>query len=195
MAGRVDSKKIRDAILSSRAVRVAAINLATQELEEEKSEAVRELEAHPVTQEILGGESAQNISGTLGGYGNLFSFIGFRNGSDPMKPVINLLLKTRVLKSGVTVRGNYIQVRIDLPTKEDFGAISKMPWESGRSWLWDIERSISGLGSYLYGKFEASRSGAAVQARKSYSKRRFLPTKYFSPIYSRLVKRITGRGK
>jgi hypothetical protein len=40
---------------------------------------------HPVTQEINGGPSSSNISNTLNGIGNLFSFIGFYKNSNPIK--------------------------------------------------------------------------------------------------------------
>ena len=42
---------------------------------------IKQFESHPVTKEISGGSSSSNVSGTLGGYGNLFSFIGFHNNS------------------------------------------------------------------------------------------------------------------
>ena len=38
---------------------------------------LNEFETHPVTREIEGGPDATNTSGTLGGSGNLFSFLGF----------------------------------------------------------------------------------------------------------------------
>ena len=38
---------------------------------------VEEFRSHPVTSELNDGPNASNTSGLLGGYGNLFSFIGF----------------------------------------------------------------------------------------------------------------------
>jgi len=46
---------------------------------------------HPITVEIKTGPYAENISGTLNGYGNLFSFIGFSDGDDPINPIEGLL--------------------------------------------------------------------------------------------------------
>ena len=43
-------------------------------VENNKKLALQELENHPVTQEIMSGPGARNSSGTLGGYGNLFSY-------------------------------------------------------------------------------------------------------------------------
>jgi hypothetical protein len=55
----------------------AKINAAQKEM-------IEEFQNHPVTREISAGENASNSSGLLGGYGNLFSFIGFDQGSDPI---------------------------------------------------------------------------------------------------------------
>ena len=38
---------------------------------------MKEFEEHTVTKEIEEGAGASNISSTLGGYGNLFTYIGF----------------------------------------------------------------------------------------------------------------------
>ena len=60
-------------------------------LEVKKGEALAELVSHPVSKEIEAGASASNSSGTLGGYGNLFSFIGFNSGSEPISPLLKLI--------------------------------------------------------------------------------------------------------
>ena len=57
----------------------------------EKEIFIEHFNAHPVTQEIEGGPDANNISGTLIGYGNLFSFIGFSENESPIHPVRNIL--------------------------------------------------------------------------------------------------------
>ena len=38
---------------------------------------------HPITKEIDSGNQATNLSNTLGGVGNLFTYIGFEEGSKP----------------------------------------------------------------------------------------------------------------
>ena len=55
---------------------------------------------HPVTQEIESGPNGYNQSGTLGGYGNLFSYIGFEEGMSPTEPlrrVLKKILKIHIL--------------------------------------------------------------------------------------------------
>jgi hypothetical protein len=57
----------------------ACYDLAAKKVEDGKARLLQDLNNHPVTKEIESGETASNVSGTLGGKGNLFSFIGFQN--------------------------------------------------------------------------------------------------------------------
>jgi hypothetical protein len=191
MAGKVNKKEILNVIYSSNAVKNAAIKIVNQRVEEEKQNLIKEFSAHPVTQEIEGGENANNSSGTLGGYGNLFSFIGFRVGENPTDRVKELLNKISVQKKVQRTNNGFI-FRMNVPSKDDLITATKMPWESGRSWLFGIEQGISGLGAYLYGKFEDSRSNTGIQTRKNYSGRTYRATKYFSSIYSKFKNKLTG---
>ena len=101
----------------------------------------------PVTKELLAGPQARNISGTLGGYGNLFTFIGFEAGTDPVSPIIQLLEKTQVMFNGLSPRGT-TKIRIEMPSAKDIFAITPLPWATGISWAKGIEVGMSGL-SYI----------------------------------------------
>ena len=48
---------------------------------------LQDFNSHPVTKEIEAGPNSSNISGTLGGTGNLFTYIGFSSGSKPIEPL------------------------------------------------------------------------------------------------------------
>jgi hypothetical protein len=163
-----------------------------KEVEKEKALFRADFESHPVTQELDGGETASNNSGTLGGYGNLFSFLGFNNGANPTAPVKTLIQKI-ALDRNVQSSGNTFKFKVNIPSKEDFAAVSRMPWEGGRSWLLDIERGISGLGAYLYGRFKSSRSGTGIQSKYNYTNRRFKNVKYFSEMYSKFLRRLGAK--
>jgi hypothetical protein len=189
MAGTINRKRIQKEIFSNRAVKRKVLEIVQAEVEKEKALFKQDFESHPVTQEIEGGESASNLSGTLGGYGNLFSFIGFNKGASPTTPVKFLIQSISVAKT-VRISNEGFQLKINLPSKEEFGAVSKMPWEGGRSWLLDIERGISGLGAFLYGRFLGSRSGGGIQSKYNYSNKRFRNVKYFSEMYSKFIRRI-----
>src|SRR6056300_1038735 len=136
-----------------------------------KNQMIDEFEEHPVTIELEAGEGAKNTSGTLSGYGNLFTFIGFPSGYDPLGE-IRLRLNQTILKKIGFSKGklNFITTE---PTREALFKMTKFSdfrndFEGSRSWLDGIETGISGLGFYLYiqGKeFETSRSGPAIQLR------------------------------
>lgn len=140
---------------------------------------VEAYENDPVTVEIDGGVFASNVSSTLGGKGNLFSFIGFEAGSDPTQPIKELLRNKINFSVKALTNGNF-KIEIAAPTKEILYNVSPIPWNPGRSWLDGIEKGISGLGSYIYKESPASRSGKGVQTKTNvggrFSNRSYMTT-------------------
>ena len=163
---------------------------AKREFKEIKAEMIKEFLSHPVTQEIMEGPSAANISGTLGGVTNLFAFIGFDSGEQPVGPILNLLEEVNLIyNKEYTEKGIGVSFNVFLPTAEDIFAITPLPWAMGRSWSEGIERGISGLG-YLLRK-SGGRSGVAVQSRVSKVRGgRFQNTPYISSFIKRYKKRF-----
>lgn len=129
---------------------------------------LQEFESSPITQEIEAGPRASNSSGTLGGVGNLFSFLGFEAGSDPISPIRSLLINSIRI---VAIKGRYKELGVRLifttPSIEEIEAATGLPWAAGASWVTAIEQGISNLGQYLYkqkaGEASSSRSGSAIQ--------------------------------
>jgi hypothetical protein len=189
MAGKINKKAIEKAIFTNRAVKKRVRDIVQAEVEKEKILFRADFESHPVTQELEGGENASNNSGTLGGYGNLFSFLGFNRGTNPTSPVKSLIQSIRIDRNVQTSMKGF-KIKVIIPSKEEFAAITPMPWEGGRSWLLDMERGISGLGAYLYGRFNSSRSGGGIQSKYRYSNRVFRPVKYFSQMYNKFTRRL-----
>jgi hypothetical protein len=192
MAGTINKKLIQKEIFNNRAVKKMVRDIVQKEVEKEKALFQKDFESHPVTQELDGGENASNISGTLGGYGNLFSFLGFNQGANPTAPV-KFLIQRITLDRNIQATGNGFKVRVNVPSKDDFGAVSRLPFEGGRSWLLDIERGISGLGAYLYGRFASSRSGTGIQSKYNYANKRFRNVKYFSGMYTKFLRRLGAK--
>ena len=192
MAGKINKKLIQKEIFNNRAVKKMVRDIVQKEVEKEKALFQQDFESHPVTQELDGGENASNISGTLGGYGNLFSFLGFNQGTNPTAPV-KFLIQRITLDRNIQATGNGFKVRVNVPSKEEFGAVSRLPFEGGRSWLLDIERGISGLGAYLYGRFASSRSGTGIQSKYNYANKRFRNVKYFSGMYTKFLRRLGAK--
>lgn len=192
MAGKINKKLIQKEIFNNRTVKKMVRDIVQKEVEKEKALFQQDFESHPVTQELDGGENASNISGTLGGYGNLFSFLGFNQGANPTAPV-KFLIQRITLDRNIQATGNGFKVRVNVPSKDDFGAVSRLPFEGGRSWLLDIERGISGLGAYLYGRFASSRSGTGIQSKYNYANKRFRNVKYFSGMYTKFLRRLGAK--
>jgi len=155
-----------------------------------KAEMIKEFLSHPITQEIMEGPSAPNISGTLGGVSNLFAFIGFDAGNQPVAPILERLEAVDIIyNKEYKEKGIGVSFNVFLPTAEDIFAITPLPWATGRSWAEGIERGISGLG-YLVKK-SGGRSGAAVQSRVNKVRGGgFQNTPYISSFIKRYKKRF-----
>lgn len=188
MAGKINKQLLNKQIFNNRAVKKMVQQIVNKEVEKQKNIMINEFTSHPVSKEIENGENSANSSGTLGGYGNLFSFIGFQRGFNPLDPILNLLKTISV--QNVVAKNTRFEFKINIPSREEFFSVSQMPWETGRSWLFDMEKSISGLGEYLYGISKNSRSGAAVQSKKNIFQRTFRPVSYFNTIYNKFIKRL-----
>jgi hypothetical protein len=166
-----------------------------QEFNKIKNEFIDEFMNHPITQEIQGGISATNSSNTLGGITNLYSFIGFDEGTDPIRPIEELLKKSnyRVLFNNRSVEATVI---FDIPTAAQIFEITPMPWATGRSWARGIETGISGLGYYLK-KTKNSRSGLGVQTTNQQIRSgvMFKNSKYISDLINRFNKELKQLNK
>ena len=166
---------------------------AEEEFRRRKRKLMDDFNNHPITREIEGGAYSSNICGTLGGYGNLYSFIGFEKGSRPVEPVrqaldrsVKLNRQPKIRKTG---KGQLFEYSISAPSQRDLSRFAPMPWEPG-SWLLRIERGISGLGHYIYERYmKKSRSGSAVQSKNKLNKGvTYRRTTYMSKILNDFIK-------
>mgnify|MGYP003643513178 CR=1 FL=1 len=139
-----------------------------------------EFNAHPVTREIEGGASAHNISQSLGGVGNLYSFIGFGEGDRPIAPVRRILESSTRLLLIRHIKGTLaFEVIIEMPSKDDIIKASPLPWAAARSWVIGIEHGLSGLGQFLV-KPGLGRSKGGVQIQGTMRTGGFRNTSYIS---------------
>lgn len=156
-------KELQPQVLKDRKVKRELAKSATTLFLREKKIMLAAFDSHPVTREIRGGANGTNLSGTMQG-GNLFGFIGFTAGSDPISPLravleaINIRPKFERAKTGEKI---FI---VDVPDVKVMHAATPMPWASGRSWLEGVEGGMSGLGRYLNTKSMRSRSGGGIQS-------------------------------
>ena len=94
-----------------------------------KGVALKEFDRHPVSREIAQGPEGVNVSNTLSGEGNLFSFIGFSKTSDPLGPV------REVLKSNLNLTSRQ-KKKVLLSQKEitKHNELNMHFWKSNAAW-------------------------------------------------------------
>jgi|TARA_X000000950_G_scaffold287277_1_gene398972 hypothetical protein len=164
-----------------------ARNILREAFQKVKNKMLAEFLAHPVTREIEGGIKSSNISGTLNNITNLYSFIGFNSGDDPIAPIEDLLLSTDIRFVKMSRMG--LEFEVTLPDAKDIFAVTPLPWAPGRSWAKGIESGLSGLGYYLNKSTDKSRSGLGVQTSQKIRKGvKFTNTKYISSILNKYQK-------
>jgi hypothetical protein len=198
---------IRKKVGSSKVLLREARAVAKNILEDAKEAYMDEFEKHKITQELEAGPTASNMSGTLGGYGNLFSFMGFSSGSE--NPISKL---RRILWNGFGVkretpnkkRGGLRTFVFSYPDREYIESKSSLSlrFETGRNWVIALERGISGFSSYMHKKFPAGRSGMGLQIGRTISKGRtrdsYSPTPYrtlFEQKFTKTINKGVSKGK
>ena len=154
---------------------------------------ISEFESHPVTQEIARGPSASNLSNTLAGSNvnaNLFSFIGFDSGSNPVDKIRMYLAQNLEIRR---VSGGKNKVALDfvvrMPSLGDVYNLSPVPWAPGLSWAEGIERGLPGLGQYLATPNQG-RSGGGIQVKAMLSGASFKSVPYLSKILKDFVNNL-----
>ena len=154
-----------------------------------KNQMVKDFTNHPVTKEILGGVGASNISGTLSGYGNLFTFIGFNNSDQPINPIIELLNRTNYNFTKFNTRGE-CRITIEMPSAEQIFAVTPLPWAPGISWAQRIEVGMAGFGEYMNKYSNQSRSLGGIQTENKIRNGGFKNVPYISSFVNKWAKQF-----
>jgi len=163
----------------------------------------KEFEDSKITQEIDGGIASKNISETLrGGEApeNLFSFIGFDEGTYPTDEIRKRLDPDHKdgpkFKYSGKLKSDDLQYKftISAPDKNAIYSATPLPWAEGMSWAQKIERSIPGFTKFLpkFMTSKNSRSGGGIQVKSDLRGARFIPPKdkYLSGMISNFINRI-----
>ena len=190
---KINYKNIRDKVFKQA---LTPIRLQAQRQMQAKVDAAQKVmidtfENHPVTVEIRSGKEGNNISGTLGGYGNLFTYIGFPDGTDPTRGLRNILSKPfQIVFRGFLLRGTEegdLRFEVRAPNILALEKVTEMPWVTGDSWAAGIEEGISGIGQYLALEARASRSGGGIQNVQINMPRTFNTQPYLSTILKSFI--------
>ena len=179
--------------LRSQAIKEKARIVAEDKVRRAHKEMLQDFDTHPVTREINSGPEGTNLSGTLGGYGNLFSYIGFNKGSQPTTSIrsylekqVHVFKEPRVFK---VTGGAIYSFRLTTPNLETIQAMTPSPWEN-RSWIKGLETGISGLGFYLFSRKDDfdTRSESGIQKTQQLRSLSFKPIKYMSSILDKFYR-------
>lgn len=161
-----------------------------------KNDVITSFLENDVTKEIEAGPTASHSSEVVSA-GNLFSFIGFEEGSDPVTPVVNMLEEKLFLRpnGSMKISGDLLIFSFTalIPTKKDIEAASPLPFQGGRSWVLGIEEGISGVSHYLFHQYfpRHSRSSTGLQSPNEVNKATFAPrVGYLTNLLKRFKKEI-----
>jgi len=159
-----------------------------------------DFEFDDVTQEIQGGAGAPNITKSLAGTENLYSFIGFdANGPDPLEPIRQSLIEggpsgPRLKYIRATQRQFRYEFRVYAPDLENIYRDTPIPWLDGASWADRVEKGIPGLSKYLRRmNTKNSRSGGGIQVKKNIRSAKYRPQPYLRAIFNRFLSRFGNR--
>ncbi len=170
-----------------------ARRIAEEKFEESLETFMDSLEADPVSQEIMA-ENAINYSSFIKGQGtrkhgaNLFSFIGFESGDDPIGELLSLIRNSfRINKTSKLIKGQY-KFKVTFPSEAQIK--NENPFPNGvfgnRSWITGIEKGISSVIHYIR-KEGFGRSEGGVQVKGEIAKT-FRPKRdYFGAKYRAFI--------
>lgn len=180
---------LKDVLVSTPIVAQIATLEAQAEVEQRKDILIANLLNHEISREImagpdLGGFSADGSKVLPGGYGNLFSFIGFESGRRPIEELKEFLensITVRPKFSGVLFKAAIIGRRligkgrgldsflfeVRTPTQEEIEQRTPVAWAGGKGWTRLIEEGINNFSFYYFlsSYHGGSRSGRAFQER------------------------------
>jgi len=150
---------LKQAISSNKQYQAQVKELVQEQFEKMKDQLLENFDDHPVTKEISNPNSS-NISDTLGGYGNLYGFIGLEE-NNPALPVKEVLSQKTEIKS-ISIKDNQMTLKFSVPELEDFDSAAALEWDT-KNWVKGIEKGISGFQSFMAKK--AGRSGKGIQIK------------------------------
>lgn len=193
--GNVDYNSIRNKIQKINRVKKEIDSIVSSKFQNAKEKMINDFDSHPITQEIKSGPNGSNQSNTLGGVGNLFSYIGFTDGSQPTDQVKNILENEVKISKGELVLQNSkikIKYKINYPSENEISQKTPLPFENGRSWVTGMERGISGFGNYIYKVFSKGRSKMGLQSKNKIRGASFRPRMYWSEIAKNFLDNVNN---
>ena len=185
---------LKKKLSNSKVLKNLAYGAAKKKMDGLQNTALKQLDQHPVTLELEKGTSGMNSS-LLGGRGNFFGFLGFREGQQPVEIIRDafkdhIKIRSRNPKLKNVSATSYIwEFDIDIPSKTEIYGVTPMAWSS-RSWVKGVERGITNYTKTIFTESSESRSGIALQSKQSVNFITYSPTPYITSILDNLKKQL-----
>jgi len=158
---------------------------------------------HEITKELQG-DGIEKFSGVIDGNGNLFSFIGFKKGTDPTKKLRKVLAEPLEFTfMGILKRGknaSQFRYRIGIPhlgysaeyLTDKIEDATPIPWSTGESWVEGIKNGISGIGQYISVPVTHpdNRSKQGVQNENANRPKSFVTQDYMGEVFKEFIKTL-----
>lgn len=181
-------------------ITAAAREVAVDSFDEIKEEFLEDFDNNKVNEEIK--EGPDTISSFLP-YGNLFSFLGFPNDSDPIGKFRDFLdaeiqLDTKNPTYYKSANVNRIYFKVKIPDNDEIVAEthSDVEWPVQDSWVNAIQDGITNLSHYLYvagEQLKGSRSHPAIQIKGTIQTNfEFNGTPYLKDIMGYLTEKLSS---
>lgn len=145
------AKQITNGI-KDRTIRKAKEPSLTKQFNELKAQMLADFNNLPIIDALDYGPGYGNtdVANLLGGYGDLFSFLGFprnRKPANKIRALIKRMKLERVDSFGFRVAWRVV----GFPTMDEVEEVTKddLPWIKGKSWVTFLEQGVPGLGQYL----------------------------------------------
>src|SRR6266404_8505778 len=143
--GSFDKHSISAKVIKSRGAQGKLAHKLEVRVNEAKQELLREFNESEITKEIEAGPNEPKSAVLPGGYGNLFSFLGFEENSHPTEP-IREKLESIELNPTPQIEGNRLVFKISVPTVDELEEKAPLKWEP-RSW---ISAVTYGIGTFSH---------------------------------------------
>lgn len=170
-------------------VRKVVAPSARKKFGQAKFDMLNEIRNHPVIKAIEAGPGDGDYDplNILGGYGDICSFIGFKNGQQPAAALIDLFTRIEFVPDGSQGLTLLWTIK-NFPTIADIEKVTPLPWAPEKSWATELEVGVSGLGRYLNKKLSnpPSRSNYGIQVKHDLGRgpKKSRPIKWIRPFLS-----------
>lgn len=189
---KINVNYIKKKIEQANRLKGLAIGNAERRFNIAQEKLLEDFDDHIVTKEIEAGPQANS---QVLNEGNLFSFIGFNAGDNPTKQLRNLLFsQVRFIRNPSVIKGKnkiVFEFPVAVPSEQSIEKETQMPEWSEGSWARKVERGISGLEYYLFGRFfSGSRSTTAIQIKNKIRSNIFKGIPYLTELFNNFRKRL-----